>query len=476
MIVFWLVAALLTALAILPLLRALLRPAPPPEGAAGFARGVYAAQVAEIDRDKARGILSEDQARAARAEVGRRLLNAADEAETAAKGTAPAKAATRTALAVTLLLPLAAMAIYIPLGHPTLPSQPFAERKPEQRVPTEVMAAVAKLEASLAKNPDDLGGWGLLAQTYTAMDRIDEAAKAWRQVLRLSPDDASVKGALAEALTMAADGVVGEEAVRLFTDAVAGDPMDARARYYLGVARQQAGDIRGAIDRWAALVGDSPADAPWLPTVRGSIAEAAKSVGLDPAAVTPAPKPPTNPAPKAPMAGGAAGAGAGGGSAPALSPEQMQAMAGMSADQQQATIATMVDGLESRLKDNPGDADGWLRLARAREVQGNADAARDALRGATRADPKRLQAWLDLSRLTAPDDAQTTGSAEFIGAMARVLDLAPDNPQALYYLGQQAANEGKKDRARELWGRLMQQLPADAPQRPEMQRRLDALK
>lgn len=472
MILFWLVAALLTALAILPLLRALLRPAPPPEGAAGFARGVYAAQVAEIDRDKVRGILSEDQARAARAEVGRRLLNAADEAEKAAKGAAPAKAATRTALAVTLLLPLAAMAIYLPLGRPTLPSQPFAERQPEESVPAEVLAAVVKLEKALTQNPDDLGGWGLLAQSYSAMGRIDDAAKAWRQVLRLSPDDASVKAALAEALTMAADGVVGEEAVRLFTDAVAADPMDARARYYLGVARQQAGDIRGAIDRWAALVGDSPADAPWLPTVRGSIAEAAKSVGLDPATVTPTPKPPANPAPKTPpMAGGS-----GGGAAPALSPEQMQAMAGMSAEQQQATIATMVDGLEAKLKDNPGDADGWLRLARAREVQGNADAAREALRGATRADPNRLQAWLELSRLTAPEDDQTTGSAEFIGAMARVLDLAPDNPQALYYLGQQAANEGKKDRARELWGRLMKQLPADAPQRPEMQRRLDALK
>lgn len=473
MIVFWLVAALLTALAILPLLRALLRPAPPPEGAAGFARGVYAAQVAEIDRDKARGILTGDQARAARAEVGRRLLNAAAEAEKAAAGTAPAKAATRTALAVTLLLPLAAMAIYLPLGQPTLRSQPFAERQPEESVPPEVLAAVAKLEKALTQNPDDLGGWGLLAQSYSAMGRIDDAAMAWRQVLRLSPDDASVKAALAEALTMAADGVVGEEAVRLFTDAVAADPMDARARYYLGVARQQAGDIRGAIDRWAALVGDSPADAPWLPTVRSSIADAAKSVGLDPAAVTPAPKPPANPTPKAPPMAGGGGGGAG---APALSPEQMQAMAGMSAEQQQATIATMVDGLESRLKDNPGDADGWMRLARAREVQGNPDAARDALRGATRADPNRLQAWLELSRLTAPDDAQTTGSAEFIGAMARVLDLAPDNPQALYYLGQQAANEGKKDRARELWGRLMQQLPADAPQRPEMQRRLDALK
>lgn len=468
MIGFWLVAAALTALALLPLLRTLLRPPPPLEGAAEFARGVYAAQVAEIERDLKRGILSEDQARAARAEVGRRLLSVADEASAATKADVSAKPAQRTALVVTLLLPLAALGVYLPLGQPNLPAVPFATRPPEAPVPPQVMEAVAKLEAGLKDNPDDVGAWGLLAQTYGAMSRPVDAVNAWRQVLRLSPNNGSVQSALAEALTVAADGVVGEEAVRLFTEAVAADPMDARARYYLGMARIQAGDIRGALDRWIALVADSPADAPWLPTVRARIHDAATQVGLDPIAITPSPKPASAPP--------SAAAQGGGGAAPALSPEQMQAMAGMSQQDQQATINSMVDGLQAKLKDNPGDADGWMRLARAREVQGNLDAAREALRGAVKADPKRLQAWLDLSRLTAPDDAQTQGSAEFLDAMARVLDLAPDNPQALYYLGQQAANEGKNDRARDLWARLLKQLPADAPQRPELQRRMDSLK
>lgn len=468
MIGFWLVAAALTALALLPLLRTLLRPPLPLEGAAEFARGVYAAQVAEIERDLKRGILSDDQARAARAEVGRRLLSVADETAVATKAVSSAKPAQRTALVLTLLLPLAALGVYLPLGQPNLPAVPFATRPPEAPVPPQVMEAVAKLEAALKGNPDDVGAWGLLAQTYGAMSRPADAVNAWRQVLRLSPDDGSVKGALAEALTVAADGVVGEEAVGLFTEAVAADAMDARARYYLGMARIQAGDIRGALDRWTALVADSPADAPWLPTVRARIHDAATQVGLDPIAITPSPKPASAPSPAA--------APGGGGAAPALSPEQMQAMAGMSQQDQQATINSMVDGLQAKLKDNPGDADGWMRLARAREVQGNLDAARDALRGAVKADPKRLPAWLDLSRLTAPDDAQTQGSAEFLDAMAKVLDLAPDNPQALYYLGQQAANEGKNDLARDLWGRLLKQLPADAPQRPELQRRMDSLK
>ncbi|MFV3075069.1 c-type cytochrome biogenesis protein CcmI [Niveispirillum fermenti] len=465
MIMFWLVAASLTALVLLPLLRALLRPAPPPEGAAGFARSVYAAQVSEIERDTARGILTPDQARAARAEVGRRLLSAADEAEKAA-AVRTAGPAARTALLLTLLLPVGALALYLSVGNPTLPGQPFASRPAERPVPPEVLEAVAKLEAALAANPDDAGGWGLLAQTYAAMGRTEEAAQAWRHVSRLAPDDVSVKSTLAEALTLAADGMVGPEAVGLFTQAADADPMDARARYYLGVARLQAGDIRGALDRWTALVADSPADAPWLPTVRDRIASAARTVGLDPAAITPAPRP----AASAPQA-----AGGSGGSAPALSPEQMQAMAGMGEAEQQATINAMVDGLEARLRDEPGDVEGWLRLARAREVQGDLDAARAALRGATRADAANLQAWLDLSRLTAPDDGQTEGGAEFLAAMARVLELSPGNPQALYYLGQQAANQGDTARARDLWNRLLAQIPADAPQRPELQRRLDQL-
>lgn len=462
MIGFWLAAAGLTALVLLPLLQALLRPAALSAGNAAFARTVYAQQVADIDRDLARGLISADQARFARAEIGRRLLNAAEEAEQSGAAVPTAKPATRTALLLTILLPAAALGLYLPLGSPNREQVAFATRPPPTPIPAEVQAAVAKLEQGLLAQPDDSNGWRLLAQTYAAMGRTGDAANAWRRVLSLLPDDHAVKSTLAETLTNAASGVVEAEALALFTQAVAADPMDARARFYLGMARLQAGDIKGALDRWTALVGDSPADAPWLPILRAQIHDAATSVGLDPLAITPAPRP-------------AAATQVQPGSAPALSPEQMQAMAGMSPTEQQATINAMVDGLEAKLRDNPADIEGWLRLARAREVQGNLNAARDALRGAVKADPSRVSAWLDLARLLAPaNDAESAG-AEFLAAMAKVLELTPDNPQALYYLGQQAANDGDKVRARKLWQQLLNRIPADAPQRPELQKRLDSL-
>lgn len=474
MIGFWIVAAALTALALLPLVRALLRPTADLGEAASFARGVYAQQVAEVERDLARGVLTPDQAKLARAEIGRRLLSAAAEADKLeAVATQATKPSRKLALGLTLAMPLVALGIYLPTGHPNMPAQIFAERPKGQAVPEKVLEAVASLEKSLLENPNDQAGWTLLGQTYAAMGRVDDAALAYRRALGLSQGDPELMSALAETLTSAADGIVGEEAHRLFDEVVKADPSNPRARYYLGVARQQAGDIKGALDRWTALVGDSPADAPWLPLLMQQIQQAAVSVGLDPMAITPKPKPPANPqAPRGPMQGGGA---ASGGAAPALSPEQMQAMAGMSAEDQQATINSMVDGLEAKLKDNPGDVEGWLRLARAREVQGNLDAARNALRGAVKADPKRVEAWLDLSRLLAPDTADGQATPEFLAAMEKVLALQPQNPQALYYLGQQAANQGDVTKARDYWQKLVNSLPANAPERPELQRRLDAL-
>lgn len=464
MIGFWIAAAALTALALLPIIRALLKPRVDGGHAAAYARSVYAAQMAEVERDLKRGVLNADQAQQARAEIGRRLLGAAAEAEgVEAQVAGPAAPSTKLALALILALPLLALALYLPFGNPNLPAQIFAERTDRQVVPPQVLTAVANLERSLQTNPNDLAGWTLLAQTYGAMGRPDDAVTAYRKALGLSQGDAELMGALGEALTNANDGMVDEEARRLFEASVAADPMAVRARFYLGLARQQAGDPKGALERWAALVGDSPANAPWLPMVRQQIQQVAVTIGVDPATVTPAPKP----VQEAPPAPGAA--------APALSPEQMQAMQGMSADQQRETIAGMVAGLAAKLEQNPGDVDGWLRLARAREVMGEVEAARTAARRATEADPQRLDAWLALGQLLAPEQNDGTAGAEFLTVMRRVLDLRPDNPQALYYLGQQAANEGDVATARRHWQKLIETLPANAPERPEVQRRLDAL-
>lgn len=461
MIGFWLAAAALTAVAVLLLLRPLLRPAAEMLPTAAFSRGIYTDQLAEIERDLGRGLLTPEQARAARAEVGRRLLAAAAEADKADKGRhVTAGPSRRLAMVLTVLLPLAALGVYLPLGRPDLPAVPFASRTAGPQVPPQVLQAMERLERSLKDNPDNLEGWTLLGGTYAALGRHADAAEAYRKAVGLSQGNAELMSAFAESLTNAADGIVGPEAQSSFEAVLATDPGDARARYYLGIARQQAGDLQGAIDRWAALLKDSPADAPWVEPLRQRIRAVAEQIGVDPATVTPQPLPPSQPPA---MAEGGPTA------------EQMQSMAAMSPEQRQGAIRGMVDGLEARLKDNPADVEGWLRLARARGVLGEPQAALDALRQATRAAPERVDVWLALAQSLAPAEDQPA-SPEFLETMRTVLRLDADNPQALYYLGEQAAAEGQTGTARDLFTRLLTQLPADAPIRADLQKRLEALR
>lgn len=482
MIGFWIAAAVLTAIVLALLLRPLLRPPVEQAGAAEFARKVYKDQVEEIERDLTRGVITPEQAKAARAEVGRRLLATAEGKGTADSGNPKSVApSTKLALAMTVLVPVLALAVYLPLGRPELPSFPFAQRQAERPpVPENVLDALAKLEQRLREEPNDLQGWTLAGATYAAMGRHAEAADAYRKAAALSQGDPEIVSAFAESMVMASDGIVGEEARRAFEAVQADNPAEPRAGFYLGLARQQAGDPQGAIQRWADLMRQSPADAPWVPLLRKQIYEVANLIGIDPVRATPEPLPPIGNAEAGNAQAGTAppGQGSAAGGMPMLTPEQMQEMSSLPPEEQQAFIRTMVDGLAERLEANPDDVDGWLRLARARGVLGEQEKAADALRRATEAAPGRADVWLAYARALGEIDA-AAGAAEpsepFIEALSKVMELQPENPQALYYLGADAARRGDSARARDLWTRLLALMPADSPDRPDLQRQLDAL-
>jgi cytochrome c-type biogenesis protein CcmH len=436
-ILFWVFAALLTVGVLTLLLRPLLRPVAAEIDAATQSQRVYADQIAEIERDTARGLLNSDQAKAAWSEIGRRLLatGAAPTAVTqSASTTSP-----RLALGLTLLLPAATLGLYLYLGQPGLPGQPLAQRQNAQAAPDHIVQAAASLAARLEQEPDNLEGWALLGGTYAAMSRHADAAEAYRRATVLRPGDATLLGAYGEQLVLQAEGAVTPQAVSVFEAAVAADPGNARARYYLGAAREQAGDLQGAISAWVAILRDSPAGAPWVGPIQRRVTEAAESLGLDPATILPTPTAPA-PAPSMAVAPSGAGSplGSSGAAAPLLSPEQMQAMASMSPEERQQTIRSMVDGLSARLEESGGDVDGWLRLARARTVLGEKAAAEAALR--------------------------------------RALTLDPDNRQALWQLGSAAADAGRQDEARTLLTRLLKSLPESSAERADVAKRLEALK
>lgn len=366
----WLAVAALSALTVLLVAAPLIvRRAGAAASRAEADLRVYRAQLAEVERDVERGLLPPSEAEAARTEVKRRMLAAAGDGEAAHARNVrqPAGAPWRLAAALLgLAAPAAALGLYLMVGAPGDRDLPLAARSgPDAAAGPGSMSAeeaVAALARALESRPDDAEGWGLLGRSYLGMGRYAEAAEALGRAHRLDPDRVEVAAAYGEALVAAADGVVGEEARAAFQGVLAAEPREPRARFYLGLAKAQGGDVRGALQDWVDLVALSPGEAPWLASVREQIARAAGELGVEIASLEPS----------------AEARALGAVSAPAVAPGDAQAIEQMSDEEREGMIRSMVERLAARLEESPDDREGWLRLARAYEVLGETEKAGNA--------------------------------------------------------------------------------------------------
>ena len=388
MIGLWITIAVLTAVALGLLLVPLARRgrAPAPTRAA-YDITVYRDQLAEVDRDLERGLFGDDQAHAARIEIQRRMLAAG--AEDGSGGTEkPARPRPRGSVAViaaiAVAVPAGAVGLYLYLGSPGAPGQPFAERgtatagaDAEAGDQEGLRAVVGRLAERLLRNPDDLNGWLLLARSYMTLEHYDDAANAFRRAMGLSDNRADIAAGYAEAVALGDGGPITPEVRQIFEGVFAAEPGNTKARYYLGLAKAQQGDVRGALQDWVDLRVLSPPDAPWHPVLEQQIERAARALDIDPATVEPSPGAVALAGARPPFRGTAPGA------PPATSPAgpsraDREAAARMSDEERAAMIRSMVKRLADRLEENPGDREGWFRLARAYEVLGEMEKAGEA--------------------------------------------------------------------------------------------------
>jgi cytochrome c-type biogenesis protein CcmH len=248
----------------------------------------------------------------------------------------------------------------------------------------DVETRIASLEAKLKSEPNDANGWRMLGWSLFGTGKYAEAASAYAKAVQIEPNNAEYWSSLGEARVMAGKGDVPPEAKQAFDKAVALDPKDPRARYFLAVQKDMAGDHKGAIDAWFALLADSPAGAPWEADVKKVIAQVAQKENIDVTARMNA----LRPAAAAP--GGAAIATA---PIPGASPAQMREAAALPKGQQDAMISGMVDGLDKKLAANPDNPQGWIMLLRSRMQLGETAKASAALKTARSTfanDPQKL--------------------------------------------------------------------------------------
>jgi cytochrome c-type biogenesis protein CcmH len=373
--ILWFGLALMTATVILAVLWPLSRRGGGSRSDSDVA--VYRDQLDEIERDRAAGLIKDNEAGAAKVEVSRRLLAAADaDVQAAPPGNAAAIVWRRRTVAVAafVVLPLAVPTFYLALGSPELPDQPLTPRLAGARTNQSLDALIAQVETHPERNPDDGRGWEVIAQVYARLGRFDDAVKARRQALRLNGDSAQRQAALGEALVFAANGVVTAEAKAAFERAIALDGNDVQARYFLGLAAEQDGNRAQAAAAWRALLAAAPPDAAWTDFVRSALAR---------------------------VEGTAAAGGPDGGASAAPSEEQIAASSQLNPEQRKRMIEGMVERLSERLHRDGSDVEGWLRLVRSYMVLGEADKARAAAADARRAlagDPNKLRRLDDLAK------------------------------------------------------------------------------
>jgi cytochrome c-type biogenesis protein CcmH len=314
--------------------------------AAASEAGFYKAQLEEIKRDVERGLLPQAEADGARAEAARRLIAASSGAPPEPPPAGPHNRLAAAAL-IAIGLPAIAFPLYALVGQPRMPDEPLASRKIAPEATGEIEAAVAAVEARLIAKPDDGKGWAVIAPVYMRLERFNDAAHAYAEALRLLGEDPIRRAAYGEALVAAAGGVVTDEARQAFDRALAEQPGEPQARFYLALAAEQDGKRADAIRAYESLIADSAPNAPWRSVVTARLA------GLK-----------GEPGPAAASAG-----------APAEAiPEAQRPM-----------IEGMVNRLATRLASNGGSVDEWSRLIRAYTVLHQEDRAKAALFDARKA-------------------------------------------------------------------------------------------
>ena len=374
---FWIIIIAMAALIVLLLGRAMWRGADvalPTK--AQYDVQVYRDQLAEVDRDVARGVIPAEDAERVRTEIARRILAA----DAATEGT-PHNASGRPVLMlglVAVVLGVGSIALYTHLGQPGYGDLALADRiafaeeiranrptqktaqdslpptPPAQGLSDEYLALMEQLRTAVTDRPEDLQGHRLLAQNEANIGNYVAAAQAQKEVLRIMGSQSTTKeiGDYGELLVLAAGGYVSPEAETALRAVLSQDMENGRARYYIGLMMVQTGRPDIAFRVWDNLLRRGPLNAPWIAPIREQIMPLSQLAGVDY----------TMPA-------------IGDGSTTGPSAADIDAASEMTAEDRIEMIGAMVTGLSDRLASQGGAPTDWARLITSLGVLGERDQA-----------------------------------------------------------------------------------------------------
>jgi cytochrome c-type biogenesis protein CcmH len=181
------------------------------------------------------------------------------------------------AAVLTLVVPLVAAGIYYHAGSPAalVVAHPKAEiQQPQHEVSAaDVSTLVQGLSDRLRENPGDADGWYMLARSYTAIGRYQDASTAYQRLLVLVPDDSAVLADYADVLATLQGGTLAGEPEKLILQALKHNPQDIKALALAGNAAFQRSDLAVARKYWEQLLPLVPEDSPIYQGTLASLAQ-----------------------------------------------------------------------------------------------------------------------------------------------------------------------------------------------------------
>jgi cytochrome c-type biogenesis protein CcmH len=242
--------------------------------------GIYRDQLSELRMDIRSGVLALHEYEGARNAIERRMLD-----EIGGNSIADAESGTSSKAAawiVAIAIPVVAVSLYAAIGNPRGLAPQI--RGPvigaaHAMEPVQIATMVDRLAARLRQNPRDREGWVMLARSYSALSRFNDASNAYKKAVDLWGDEASLLADYADTLAMARGRRLRGEPEGLILRALKADRNNIKALALAGSAEFEKSNFGGAVSYWERLLKLVPPESNIARSVRGGIAQAERGKG-----------------------------------------------------------------------------------------------------------------------------------------------------------------------------------------------------
>ena len=254
---------------------------------------VFKAQVADLELERSRGLITEEEFAQAHDELARRLL---EDTSVSAPIQEPAPLTGPKAyrykwlmVSLSVFLFAASLGLYLTIGQPlALDPQTLVDGVRDEgdfnaaqhaRSPEMLAKMAQEMQERVSKEPNSVEAWTMLARVQRARENFSEANEAFKKSLNLSRND-DVAIERAEVLAMMNQGRFEGESMQIIEGVLKADPDQANALLLAGSAAFSQGKYTLALERWTRVKKQLDPNSPEAQSLDQVIALSQEKLGI----------------------------------------------------------------------------------------------------------------------------------------------------------------------------------------------------